>query len=131
MLALFSDWLSPLHQMRKSQAPLELSLLPLKMSFRFPDFSAPFDMVAYYASLLLQVSLIPEPLLSPSPSSPPCNALHDVGGLDLDLPALVRLYRPFVYPDHVEYTMNSKIGLCTVRYTLRIGCWRAPMCAGH
>ncbi len=81
--------------MRKSQAPLDLSLLPLKMSFRLPDFSAPFDMVAYYATILLQVSLITEPPLSPSPFSPPCNALHDVGGLDLDLPAsacIVRLY---------------------------------------
>ena len=39
VLALFLYWLSSLHQMRKSQAPLDLSLLPLKMSFRFPDFS--------------------------------------------------------------------------------------------
>jgi hypothetical protein len=41
----------------------------------------------------------------------------DVGGLDLDLPALVRLHRPLVHPDHVEYTINRDTGLRTVRHT--------------
>ena len=91
-----------------------------------PDSPAPFDMVAYYESLLLPVSLIPEPPLSPSPFSPPrpnpfdiamLFLEDDVGGLDLDLPALVRLYRPLVHPDHVEYTINRDTGLRTVRHT--------------
>ena len=83
------------------------------------------DATAFYESLLQPVDEHPAPTFVPSPFSPlPPSRLtiaalfveEEDGTLHVDLPELVRLYRPLVHPDHVEWTINPITGLRTVEH---------------
>jgi hypothetical protein len=87
----------------------------------------PFDMEAYYESLLLPRSFHqPISYVGHSAFSPPPPHHHDMAmmfvrdeneALELDLNMMVELYYPLVHPNLVEYTLNAQTGLRTVRHT--------------